>query len=128
MLEDNKYSAEYSETKFWEKAKSSCKNAGLQVIYAALLLYYAMQKPGVPAKHKALIIGALGYFILPLDLIPDFILIAGFTDDLAALVFALANVAMYIDDPVKNQARQKIRDWFGEVDNRSFNELENQFL
>jgi len=81
---------------------------------AVLLLYYTLQKPDVPKKAKATIIGALGYFILPTDLFPD-ILPAGFTDDLGALGLALIQVAMYIDDNVKAEAKGKLKQWFGEL-------------
>ncbi len=78
-----------------------------------LLLYYTLQKPNVPKKVKATIIGALGYFILPLDLIPDFLVGIGYTDDLGALGLALFQVAMYIDDDIKSKARLKLTEWFG---------------
>ncbi|MGP7818042.1 YkvA family protein [Niallia sp. 01092] len=103
----------YSEDKFWEKLKKFGKKAGSSVVYAVLLLYYTLKKPEVPAKTKATIIGALGYFILPFDLIPDFAVGIGYTDDLGALGFALLQVAMYIDDDIKNKAKAKLSDWFG---------------
>ena len=64
-------------------------------------MYYTLQKPATPVWAKTMIIGALGYFISPIDLIPDFIPIAGYTDDLTALVAAIVAVAMYIDEDVK---------------------------
>lgn len=107
-------SENYSDEKFWDKLKKFAKKAGSSVVYAVLLLYFTLQKPEVPAKTKAVIIGALGYFILPLDLIPDAIVGAGFTDDLGALGIALVQVAMYIDSDIKDQAKEKLKDWFGD--------------
>jgi len=104
----------YSDSKFWDKLKKYAKKAGASVVYAVLLLYYTLQKPEVPAKTKAVIIGALGYFILPLDLIPDFAVGIGYTDDLGALGLALFQVAMYIDDDIKNKAKTKLKEWFGD--------------
>lgn len=104
----------YSEDGLWNKIKKYAKKAGSSAIYAVLLLYYVIQKEEVPKKEKALIIGALGYFILPFDLIPDVAPVVGFTDDIGALIAALVRVAMYIDEDVKNQARLKLQDWFGE--------------
>ncbi|MDR0136220.1 YkvA family protein [Metabacillus idriensis] len=104
----------YSETKFWDKLKKFGKKAGSSVVYAVLLLYFTLQKPEVPKKTKAIIIGALGYFILPLDLIPDLAAGVGYTDDLGALGLALLQVAMYIDDDIKNQAKEKLTEWFGQ--------------
>ncbi|MDQ0861476.1 YkvA family protein [Bacillus sp. V2I10] len=104
----------FSETKFWSKLKKYGKKAGSSVVYAVLLLYFTLQKPEVPAKTKAIIIGALGYFILPLDLIPDLAVGVGYTDDLGALGLALLQVAMYIDQDIKDQAKQKLVEWFGD--------------
>jgi uncharacterized membrane protein YkvA (DUF1232 family) len=104
----------YSEDKFWHKLKKFGVKAGHSVVYTALLLYFVLQKPDVPKKVKMVIIGALGYFILPTDLIPDFAVGVGFTDDLGALGVALLQVAMYIDDDVKAKAKAKLRDWFGD--------------
>ncbi|WP_245980056.1 YkvA family protein [Peribacillus asahii] len=104
----------YSDDKFWDKLKKFGKKAGASVVYAVLLLYYTLQKPEVPKKAKAVIIGALGYFILPVDLLPDMMLGIGFTDDLGALGVALFQVAMYIDDEIKGKAKTKLADWFGQ--------------
>ncbi|USK34571.1 DUF1232 domain-containing protein [Bacillus sp. F19] len=104
----------FSETKFWSKLKKYGKKAGSSVVYAGMLLYFTLQKPEVPAKTKAIIIGALGYFILPLDLIPDLAIGVGYTDDLGALGLALLQVAMYIDQDIKDQAKQKLVEWFGD--------------
>jgi uncharacterized membrane protein YkvA (DUF1232 family) len=104
----------FSEEKFWGKLKRFGLKAGHSVVYTALLLYFVLQKPDVPKKAKMVIIGALGYFILPTDLIPDMAVGVGFTDDLGALGVALLQVAMYIDDDVKAKARAKLTDWFGE--------------
>ncbi|WP_312099357.1 YkvA family protein [Niallia sp.] len=103
----------YSEEKFWKKLARFGKKAGSSVVYAVLLLYYTLQKPSVPKKIKVTIIGALGYFILPIDLIPDFLVGIGYTDDLGALGIALFQVAMYIDDDIKTKAKAKLAEWFG---------------
>lgn len=107
-------SRHFSDDKFWGKLKKFAKKAGSSVVYAVLLLYYTLQKPEVPMKAKAVIIGALGYFILPLDLIPDVVVGLGYTDDLGALGVALFQVAMYIDADIKKQAKDKLKEWFGD--------------
>lgn len=65
-------------------------------------------------KVKATIAGALGYFILPIDLVPDVVLGVGYVDDLTLVMAALVQVAMYIDEDIKNQAKDKLKDWFGD--------------
>jgi uncharacterized membrane protein YkvA (DUF1232 family) len=104
----------FSDEKFWEKLKKFAKKAGSSVVYAVLLLYFTLQKPEVPVKAKTIIIGALGYFILPFDLIPDLAVGVGYTDDLGALGVALFQVAMYIDEDIKSKAKDKLKEWFGD--------------
>lgn len=57
---------------------------------------------------------ALGYLILPIDLIPDFIPLLGFTDDAVAIAVALSVVNNYLDDEVNTQAKAKFDSIFGE--------------
>ena len=67
----------------------------------------------VPLQHKAYIIGALGYFILPFDLIPESVLpIIGFTDDVAVMTFVLKMVKDSITPEIRRKADQKILDLF----------------
>ncbi len=110
---DPKYQEDYSEESFWEKIKGVLKAAGLPLIYKALQLYYVMQRPDCPIYIKAAIVATLGYFISPIDLIPDFIPFAGFSDDLAAIVAALVMAQMYVDEEVKRKARETINNLFG---------------
>ncbi len=106
------YEAEYSEPKFWNKIAEVAKKAGEKVIRLALLLYYIMKSPSVPVKDKAIIIGALGYFILPIDLIPDLIPVLGFTDDLAALTLAYKAVNDNVTPEITAQADSKTEECF----------------
>lgn len=106
-------SGEFTDEGFWDKVKHFALAAGREVIEKALWLYYALQKPETPAWAKAVITGALAYFILPMDAIPDVIPVAGYTDDLGALASALGMVALYITADVKQQANRKLEDWFG---------------
>ncbi|HZK70906.1 MAG TPA: DUF1232 domain-containing protein [Clostridia bacterium] len=125
-LKDQKYADAYSETKLFEKIIKFAKSAGIKVIYAALLLFFTLQKPATPVWAKTMIIGALGYFIFPVDFIPDFIPIAGYTDDLAALVAAIVAVAMYIDEDVKQKSKAKLHDWFKAYDESELNNVDNK--
>lgn len=108
-----KYTDIFSDSRFWDKVKKAAKRAGIKVIYVALVLYYALQDPRVSSKDKAIILGALGYFILPVDLIPDFLPGVGFSDDLAALIFAMVKVSKGITPAVKDRANAKLHEWFG---------------
>ncbi len=102
------YAESYSETSFWSKIVASIKSAGLELIYKALQLFYAAQSEKCPAGVKVAIYAALGYFILPIDVVPDFIPGAGFVDDLAALTAALVMAQAYVDQDVKNRAKDAV--------------------
>lgn len=86
------YGSHYSESGLWDKIKRVAKKAGCKVIYAVLLCWYVLRDENVSNTDKAKIIGALGYFILPIDLVPDVIPVVGYSDDLAALIWALHSV------------------------------------
>ena len=116
------YQSNYSESGLWKKVKSVAKKAGIKTIYMVLLLHYVLKSPDVPLEDKAKIYGALGYFILPIDLIPDFIPVVGYSDDVAALAFALHAVWKNVKPEIKEQAQRKLREWFGSFDP---DELEN---
>ena len=106
------YQSEYSDSKFWNKIKELAKKAGSEVVYLALLLYYVLKSPDVPVEQKLIIIGALGYLICPLDLIPDFIPVAGYSDDAAALIAAVKMVHDSITPEIEEQARSKANSLF----------------
>jgi len=111
-----KYADQYNENAFWKKLQKFARKAGIKVTYAALLLFYVLKSPMTSSKDRAKILGALGYFILPIDLVPDFIPIAGYTDDLAALTWGVYCVIKSITPEVKAQAAAKLHEWFGDFD------------
>ena len=111
-IKTEKYQKHYSNSSFWSKVKKIAKNAGLKVMCYALTLYYVLQKDNIPVAEKGIIIGALGYFILPIDLIPDFIMGLGYTDDIGAMLIAVKKSMNYVDEEVKNQVYLKLNDWF----------------
>ncbi|WHH57200.1 DUF1232 domain-containing protein [Petroclostridium sp. X23] len=122
----NKYSKEYSEKSLFEKIKDVASSAGISVIYAGLLLYFTLEKAATPLWAKGTIVGALGYFIVPLDAIADIAPVVGYSDDFGAIMLALGAVAMYIDEEVKAKAKAKLKDWFGEYDANLLNEIDNK--
>ena len=99
---------------FWEKLRRFAKRAGRVVVERALRLYYASLDPRTPPWAKRAIYAALAYFIMPFDLIPDFIPGVGYTDDAATLLFTLFVVSVYVHTDVKIRARQQMVEWFGE--------------
>ncbi len=114
-MEENieRYKQHYSDESFWDKVKTVALTAGRELIEKALWLYYALMDSDTPKKAKLIILGALGYFILPFDLIPDFIPFVGYTDDLAVLASAIVTVASNIKQVHKEKAADRLREWFG---------------
>ena len=104
------YEKQYSEETFWKKILDYAKNAGSEVVYKALILYYSLQS-NTTVKEKALIIGALGYFIFAVDFIPDLTPIIGYTDDFSIMLAAI-NLLTNIDDEVIKQAQEKLHTVF----------------
>lgn len=109
-----KYEQHYSDASFLEKATKYGKLIGINALYKAVQLWFVMQKPDVPAGTKAVIMGALGYLIAPLDFLPDLLPVLGYTDDLVAITFALIKVQGYIDEDVERKSKKLLAKIFGE--------------
>lgn len=121
-----KYQVNYSENKLLRKLSSAAKWAGAKVVYAVLLLYYVLRSPNISAADKSKIYGALGYFILPTDLVLDFIPMMGYTDDMAALLWALHTVINNLTPEIKQQAKDKLAELLGTVDEKKIEEITEQ--
>lgn len=117
------YSGKFSKKEFAEKLARIAKRAGAKLVYAALILYYTLQSDKVSKSDKAIIIGALGYMISPLDVIPDAIPIAGLGDDMAVLIYVLQKVWCDVSDEIKEKARAKLNSWFDEDEIEEINHL-----
>ena len=98
---------------FWQKVRDHALRAGREVIEKALVLYYCLQDSRTPAWARATIVGALGYWILPMDAIPDLIPGAGYADDLGALAAAAATVSAHIKPEHKEKAQDQVDHLFG---------------
>ncbi len=122
----NKFSKYYSEKSLWKKIKRFSKSAGVRVVYAVLLLFYVMTDKNTSTKSRVMIAAALGYFIFPADAIFDLTPIIGYSDDLGVLLFALTQIAANITPEIKEKSRNKIYEWFSEIDEHELQELENK--
>ena len=119
MSSANKFSA----SDFVDKISRIAKRAGAKLVYVALILYYTLQSDKVSKADKAIIIGALGYMISPLDVMPDAIPIVGLTDDLAVLLFVLKKVWGDVDPDIKEKAKNRLSRWFDEEEISEIDEL-----
>ncbi|MDE5731975.1 MAG: DUF1232 domain-containing protein [Bacteroidales bacterium] len=117
--EIERYGEHYSDRKFSKKLLKAARKAGAQTVYAVMLLYYVLRSPSVSNADKAKVYGALGYFILPLDLLPDFLPLIGYADDLSAAIWALHTVWKNITPEIRSRAAAKTREWFSGFDQSS---------
>lgn len=92
---------------FWKKIRDT---AG-RVPFAdeAVAIWYAARDPRTPTKVKAILLGAIAYFVLPVDVIPDFIAGLGYTDDLGVLIAAWRAVRPHVTDEHRSRAREALR-------------------
>ena len=109
-----KYEQHYNDSSFLDKVTKYGKLIGINALYKAVQLWFVLQKPDVPASTKAVIMGALGYLIAPLDFLPDLMPVLGYTDDFVAITFALIKVQGYIDKEVERKSKKLLAKIFGE--------------
>ncbi len=96
---------------FWAKLK----RIGRQIPFLEDLLaaYYCATDPATPKRVKLVLLGALAYFVLPADAVPDLLPLLGFADDAAMLAAAIAQVAGAITDNHRGKAREVLNDEAG---------------
>lgn len=127
-IKSAKYRKHYTDTSFWDKLKRYSKAAGMKVVYPALLLQYMMKSEDVPLKVKLILSAALGYFILPVDFIPDFAPLIGFADDLGVLLLVLRQMAVHITPEIRKNAREHLSKWFGETNSQELDLLDKEYI
>ncbi len=88
---------------FWKKFLKLARRIPFAEDLAAA--YFCALDPATPARVKAMLLGALAYFVLPFDAIPDFLAGLGYTDDAAVLAAAIGLVARHIGETHRRQAR-----------------------
>lgn len=80
----------YVRRRFWDKLRANLYR--VPFLDQLLAAYFCATDPGTPFKAKALLMGALAYFILPSDAVPDWLVMVGFADDAAVLAAAIQAV------------------------------------
>lgn len=111
-MSDNKFAKEFTEGHFWDKVKRYARVAGESVLEPALILYNVSKDAATPAWAKTAIYAALGYFISPIDAIPDLTPLIGYSDDLGVLVAATATIISHIKKEHRENAKQTLKQWF----------------
>jgi uncharacterized membrane protein YkvA (DUF1232 family) len=97
--------------KFWAKVKRVAK----RIPFAEDLLaaYFCTLDPVTPNRVRLVLLGAIAYFVMPFDLVPDILPVIGFADDAAFVMAAIAQVAGSINESHREQAREALRDQGG---------------
>src|SRR3954470_17897257 len=104
----------YSPDKFINKLKKYGLNLGFKALYGVATLYCALKSPDLPKEHKLMILGVLGYFILPIDLIADILPAVGLADDIVIIMKAVSVIYSSITDEMKEEAHEVLKKIFGE--------------
>jgi uncharacterized membrane protein YkvA (DUF1232 family) len=94
-------------TKFWPKIKSVA--ASIPFAEDAIAAYYCAFDRETPLHVRATLWGALAYFILPFDVVPDYLPLIGFTDDAAVLATALRMIASNLKPDHREAARRALK-------------------
>ncbi|QND51168.1 DUF1232 domain-containing protein [Phyllobacterium sp. 628] len=94
--------------RFWKTARKAAKS--IPFLDEVIAGYYCALDPATPMRVRGTLLAALAYFVLPLDIIPDFILGLGFTDDVAVLMAALSAVRNHITPAHREAAKKAVAD------------------
>lgn len=121
-----KLTRHFDNVAFLKKIKSYVRVAGVKVVYACLLLYYAFNRSETPSWAKRIILGSLAYLLAPIDVIPDLAPFLGFTDDLGVLMFGLVTIAGHVTSDVRHEAKSTVSKWFQNIDARTLAEVDKQ--
>ncbi|WP_372397703.1 YkvA family protein [Azospirillum sp. HJ39] len=93
--------------RFWQKLRANLHR--VPFLEELLAAYFCATDPATPYRAKAILLGSLAYFVLPVDAVPDWLLIAGFTDDAAVLAAAIHTVRTNLTPAHWDRAKQALR-------------------
>jgi uncharacterized membrane protein YkvA (DUF1232 family) len=92
---------------FWRKLRRNL--ARVPFAEQAVAAWYCAFDPGTPVRAKGVILAALAYFVLPLDVLPDALLGLGFTDDLTVLLTAISLIRTHLKTEHYDKARETLK-------------------
>ena len=107
----------YSDNKMKEKIGGVAKKVGAVLIFPVLLLYNLFNSPKTSMQDKMFIILPLAYFIMPVDLIPDFMFGVGYSDDVLAIMTSIKKLSKAFTPDIIAQTKIHCKDIFGDIDN-----------
>ena len=92
--------------------KRLLQQAGRSIARPALEAMEMLLDPNTPAQARLTLLAALTYLLLPTDLVPDFLPVAGFSDDLVAITAVLGLCRNHITPEIRQRAQRKLDRWF----------------
>ena len=101
----------FDEIQLFDKLGVVGKKIGSKVVFYVIIMAMLIGDTKIPLKIRLVFMAALGYLILPTDLVADLLPAIGFTDDIAFLSFAISNAREYITPEVKDKAKEKLGQW-----------------
>ena len=115
LLKDiQQYIKYYDELQLSNKLRVVGKKIGSKVVFYVLIMIILISDTKIPLRVRLIFMAALGYLILPTDLVADLLPAIGFTDDIAFLSYAISNAREYITPEVKNKAKEKLGQWIND--------------
>lgn len=109
-----RYGQEFSPNRLLEKITKVAKKLGGKALYPFVLLYYLLIEGNIPLADKVKIIGVLGYFILPADVVPDFLVGVGYGDDLMGALLLLKSLKDNVTPELQAKAKARLQEWLPE--------------
>ena len=97
---------------FWIKTRRFANK--IPMMDEVVAAYFCAMDPATPKKVRATLLGALAYFIMPVDMIPDFLAFVGFSDDIAVLSIAISTVSAHITDVHRDAAKVALSENLGD--------------
>ncbi len=114
IKEIQQYVKHYNELDLLDKIKFVGKKIGTKVVSSVLIMVILISDTKIPLKVRLVFMAAIGYLILPTDLVADLLPAIGFADDIAFLTYAISRAREYITPEVKDKAKQKLGQWISE--------------
>jgi len=102
------YSKYFNESGLFIKLGNVAGLLGQKALYSVVIMYYLMFDKNIPLKVRTVFMASLGYFILPTDLVADFLPVIGFADDIALISYVIANAIEHITPEIRQKASVKL--------------------
>ena len=104
IADDEQDVKNFNDQGFLRKLARYALRLGRPVVEQLYALYFMLRAEATPMRSKMVIVGALLYFVSPIDLVPDILGPLGFSDDLAVIAMVFKQVKAYLTDDIRSKA------------------------